>query len=152
MRRAVYLSALFILLSTGLQAQNTIDSVKQTIQYFFTALYQADANQLRECIADSAVLQTIVNSNDGKVLVKSTTVADFIKQVASYSPSTADERIQFETIKTDGPLAFAWTPYQFYWKGQFHHCGVNSFQLIRQNNQWKIQYIIDTRRKENCYQ
>jgi hypothetical protein len=62
----------------------------------------------------------------------------------------ADERITFETIKIDGPLAVAWTPYKFYYEGKFSHCGVNSFQLVRLNGAWKIQYLIDTRRRTGC--
>jgi len=62
----------------------------------------------------------------------------------------ADERISFETIKIDGPLAIAWTPYKFYYEGKFSHCGVNSFQLVRVDNQWRIQYLIDTRRRQGC--
>ena len=30
----------------------------------------------------------------------------------------------------------------------FSHCGVNSFQLFNDNGQWKIIYLIDTRRKK----
>lgn len=61
-----------------------------------------------------------------------------------------DERIQFDVVKVDGPLASVWTPYKFYFKGQFSHCGVNSFQLVRVNGEWKIQYLIDTRRRNDC--
>ncbi|MFP3594978.1 hypothetical protein SB689_23835, partial [Chryseobacterium sp. SIMBA_038] len=61
-----------------------------------------------------------------------------------------EERIIIEAIHTDGNLASVFTPYSFYLKGKFSHCGANSFQLVKQNEEWKIQYIIDTRRKDNC--
>jgi hypothetical protein len=47
-------------------------------------------------------------------------------------------------------MAAAWTPYRFYRNGEFSHCGVNSFQLVKMAEGWKIVYIIDTRRKEPC--
>ena len=53
----------------------------------------------------------------------------------------------FETIKIDGALASVWTPYKFYSGATFSHCGANSFQLVKIDGAWKIQYIIDTRRK-----
>jgi hypothetical protein len=53
-------------------------------------------------------------------------------------------------VKADGALAVAWTPYKFYYKGNFSHCGIDSYQLVRINGIWKIQYLIDTRRKANC--
>jgi len=40
-----------------------------------------------------------------------------------------------------------WTPYQFYYKEQYSHQGANSFQLVKGVDGWKIQYLIDTRRK-----
>jgi hypothetical protein len=62
----------------------------------------------------------------------------------------ADERISFETVKIDGPLAIVWAPYNFFFNGQFSHCGMDSFQLVRFGKEWKIQYIIDTRRRTGC--
>jgi hypothetical protein len=61
-----------------------------------------------------------------------------------------DERILAYEIRIDGPMATAWTPYEFYVNGDFSHCGVNSFQLVKFVEGWKIVYIIDTRRKEPC--
>ena len=45
-------------------------------------------------------------------------------------------------------MANAWTPYQFWFNDQFSHCGVNSFQLIKVDNTWKIFFLVDTRRKD----
>ncbi|HUM64696.1 MAG TPA: hypothetical protein PLV32_02570, partial [Chitinophagaceae bacterium] len=76
--------------------------------------------------------------------------ADFVQLVGSLKKDSADERISFETIRVDGPLAIVWTPYHFYYNGRFSHCGVNSFQLVRFEGVWKIQYLIDTRRRQGC--
>lgn len=131
-------------------AQTAEDSVKVTIQQLFTAMKSADGILLKDCFADSAIMQTIVQTTEGKSAVKNVLVEHFIHQIEQIEPGAADERITFEIIKIDGPLAIVWTPYQFYWKGKFSHCGVNSFQLVRTNKHWKIQYLIDTRRKVNC--
>jgi hypothetical protein len=61
-----------------------------------------------------------------------------------------EERLLGYSIRVDGPLAQAWTPYEFYLQGDLHHCGVNSFQLFRDPEGWKIIYIIDTRRVIGC--
>jgi hypothetical protein len=50
-------------------------------------------------------------------------------------------------IRIDASLAIVWAPYEFYYKGKYSHKGVDSFQLVRVNGVWKIQYLIDTRRK-----
>jgi hypothetical protein len=61
-----------------------------------------------------------------------------------------DERIEFNDIKIDGPMASIWMPYQFYRGENFSDCGVNSFQLYKAEKGWKIIYLVDTRRKKNC--
>jgi hypothetical protein len=124
------------------------DSVKAVINKLFTGMKTADAALLKTCFADSMVLQTI--SRAGKLVVKNEDPAGFIDFISKEAPGNADERITFDVVKVDGPLAIAWTPYNFYYKGQFSHCGVNSFQLVRFNGEWKIQYLIDTRRKQGC--
>ena len=148
-----HFSHLLILLSfctTSLHAQNAVDSVKNTIGKMFFSMKSGDANSLRECFTDSAILQTIARDKNGNAVIKNDRVADFIQVISTMPPNAADERISFEVVKVDANLAIAWTPYKFYLNGQFSHCGVNSFQLVRINNSWKIQYLIDTRRKQRC--
>ncbi len=126
------------------------DSVMAVISKMFTAMKNADPELLKSCFADSMVLQTISKNKEGMLIVRNDNPAGFIDFIRKESPGNADERITFDVVKVDGPLAIAWTPYNFYYKGQFSHCGVNSFQLVRFNSEWKIQYLIDTRRKQGC--
>ena len=132
------------------RAQSAEESIKTVINQMFTAMKNADAAVLKTVFADSALLQSISRTPDGKTVVRNEPIADFIEIVGKQTPGASDERISFESVKTDGQLASAWTPYAFYYNGQLHHCGVNSFQLVKINNAWKIQYIIDTRRKDGC--
>jgi hypothetical protein len=125
------------------------DSVKAVINTMFAAMKNSDTVLLKSCFADSMVLQTIGRNKEGLVILTEKP-SIFVESIGKLPAGDADERIVFETIKVDGPLAIAWTPYQFYYKGQFSHCGVNSFQLVRFNGVWKIQYIIDTRRRQGC--
>jgi Putative lumazine-binding len=139
-----------LVFSITIYAQTAEDSVKAAVNKMFTGMKSADAALLNSSFADSAILQTIAGNKDGSIVIKNESTADFIDFVSKLAPGVADERISFETIKIDGPLATAWTPYNFYYNGKFSHCGVNSFQLVRLRGEWKIQYIIDTRRKEGC--
>ena len=131
-------------------AQSAEDSVKKVIDQLFTAMKGADAAGIQAVFADSALLQTIARTREGSFTVKNEPIAGFAASIGKLPKGAADERIRYETIKIDGPLAAVWTPYQFYYNGQFSHCGVNSFQMVKINNSWKIQYIIDTRRKDDC--
>lgn len=139
-----------VCLSVNVNAQSAEDSVKAAVNKLFEGMKNADAGQISDAFSDSAILQTIARNKEGKLIVRNERVKDFAKFVSKQKKGAADERISFETIKVDGPLAIAWTPYTFYFEGKFSHCGVNSFQLVRINDQWKIQYLIDTRRRQGC--
>jgi hypothetical protein len=127
-------------------AQRAEDSVKAVITKMFAAMKGSDAKSLQECFADSVIFQTITRTG----AVRNEAIKEFIAQISSLPKDSADERITFDMVKVDDRLAIAWTPYQFFYAGKFSHCGVNSFQLVRFNGVWKIQYLIDTRRRVGC--
>ena len=143
------LPILLIFCALTVNAQTTEDSVKQSINSMFSAMKNANAAQLMSAFADSAIIQTIVQDRQGKVSIRTDDIRQFADFVGKQPVGNADERITFASINIDGNLASVWTPYQFYFDGKFSHCGANSFQLARINNEWKIQYLVDTRRK-NC--
>ncbi len=132
------------------QAQTTQDSVKATINNLFEAMKNSDTVKLNNCFANAAIMQTIVQKKNGEASVRTDQVQAFAASIASLPAGAADERITFDAIKIDGPLATVWTPYHFYYNGKFLHCGVNHFVLIQTPQGWKIQYIIDTRRTQGC--
>jgi hypothetical protein len=74
----------------------------------------------------------------------------FIQSIGNQSKNVLDEQITFSSFHSDGVLATVVTPYKFFYNGNFSHCGVNSFQLVKFSDGWKIQYIIDTRKKTGC--
>ncbi|MBD0277779.1 MAG: nuclear transport factor 2 family protein [Flavisolibacter sp.] len=131
-------------------AQQEEQAVKQAVTSFFDAMRHSDSTRLKAAFSPTAIMQTIVVNKAGERVVHTEQVEQFISAVTRPHPEVYDERIQFDVVRVDADLAIAWTPYQFYVGNQFSHCGVNSFQLVRLNGVWKIQYIIDTRRKEDC--
>ena len=146
-----YLLCLFFFINSSIavNAQSTRDSVIASVNNLFETMKKADTVLLKNFFSPNAVLQTI-KDDKGVVKVIDEKVNEFIEFVGKETVGSADEQIVVETVKIDGPLALVWAPYKFYYKGKFSHCGVNSFQLVRLNTGWKIQYIIDTRRKAGC--
>jgi Putative lumazine-binding len=138
------------LFTTQAKAQSAEDSVKAVINTMFAGMKNADAGLFKSVFSDSAIMQTISRSKEGKTVVLNESLNEFADFVGKLKKDSADERITFEMIKIDGPLAIAWTPYNFYFNSKFSHCGVNSFHLVRFNGIWKIQYLIDTRRRQGC--
>jgi hypothetical protein len=148
MKRFATLLVILIAITANIQAQTAEDSVKATVNRLFEGMKNADTTLLKSAFTDSPILQTIATNKKKQVYVKTDKFSDFEKFISQQKPGEADERIEFGTIRIDGPLAIVWTPYQFYYKGKFRHCGVNSFQLVKLEEGWKIQYLIDTRTKD----
>lgn len=144
----IFITALVTKYSDGQTAE---DSVKAVVKQLFDGMKNSDAALIRGAFADSAILQTIGRDKEGKMIIENDKVDEFAKLISGLKKGAADEQIVFESIKIDGPLAIVWAPYKFYFDGQFSHCGVDSFQLVFINGQWKIQYLIDTRRKQPCH-
>ena len=61
-----------------------------------------------------------------------------------------DEQILSIEIKQNANLATVWTPFTFYLDQKLSHCGVNSFQLVKTTNGWKINYLIDNAFQGDC--
>ena len=137
----------FLLISSFSFAQNTSEKeIIKPIENLFNAMKSADSLGVKNAFSGSAIMQTFGKNQE----IRTDKVEDFAKQVGASQAGDLDERFTISKILVDGNMASVWVPYQFYYKGNFSQCGVNSFQLAKIYNEWKIQYIIDTRRKENC--
>ncbi|MBS4070655.1 MAG: nuclear transport factor 2 family protein [Algoriphagus sp.] len=131
-------------------SQSEEKAVEDVIRSLFEGMKSKNAEQVAGAFYQEGLMQTVQVKPEGST-VGSNSVADFVKRIASTpAETTLDERILDYQIKVDGTMASAWTPYRFYVNGNFSHCGVNSFQLVKMADGWKIVYIIDTRRKEPC--
>lgn len=131
-------------------SQTEEEQIEAVIKSLFDGMRSKNADQVAASFSKDALMQTVISKPEGSE-VGSNAVADFVKRIATTPAETQlDERILGYQIKIDGDMAAAWTPYHFYVNGNFSHCGVNSFQLVKMADGWKIVYIIDTRRKESC--
>jgi hypothetical protein len=147
-KHLILLSGFLFFFMPPLIAQEEI-AVEQVIVSLFEGMKNKQEDLLRNAFHPDAIMQTVVFAESGSTIA-SNSVADFLNRVLNTPESTVlDERILDYQIKVDGHMASAWTPFEFYVNDVFSHCGVNSFQLIKAVEGWKIIYIIDTRRK-NC--
>lgn len=65
-------------------------------------------------------------------------------------PERFEERITNPAVEIDGDIAMVWAPYSFLIDGKVHHCGVNHFDLLRENGQWKVLNISWSQRTTGC--
>jgi hypothetical protein len=53
-------------------------------------------------------------------------------------PNVISERLIDPAVEIDDDIAMVWGTYVFTLNGKVQHCGVDHFDLVRENGQWKI--------------
>ena len=144
----------FLLIFLNLPAQELEPekaAVQKTIETFFEGFHRQDSTILKSVVAKDIILQTISKTEKGKAFVSTENFSNFLKSITGIPEDTKfQEIIKGYSIQVDGPMANAWTPYEFRIDEAFQHCGVNSFQLFKDDDDWKIIYLIDSSRKVGC--
>jgi hypothetical protein len=121
--------------------------IQMTIGKFFNAFHQRDSIALKKVCSENLVLHSISESEkESNFSIQK--ASDFYKSIATIPLSMKfEEKILSFKVQIDGAMAHVWTPYEFYVNDKLSHSGVNSFQLYKENEVWKVVYILDTRRK-----
>lgn len=125
--------------------------IKQVIETFFDGFHTRDSMIMKSVVNDKVVMQSISKNAQGEVKLTQEDFGKFMRSIMAI-PLTTEfrEELHSYTINMDGEMANVWTPYSLFVNEQFRHCGVNSFQLAKQEGEWKIIHLVDTRRREGC--
>lgn len=153
MKKTLLLLALSIT-TTIVKAQNQAaekQAIKKVIETFFEGLHKGDSTLMKSTMHNTIKIQTTATNREGTKMLKTETKQQLLINIANKKPQDIYlEKLLSYTIKVDGNLASVWTPYEFYFNGNFSHCGANSFQLFNNNGNWEIVYLVDMRRRQNC--
>lgn len=142
--RNIFITILFLASFTS-NAQK--QEIQKVIETFFEAFHARDSVKLKSICSDKLISQSILESPSGAKLSNEIASA-FYKSIASIpNEMKFQEKLLSFSIQIDGSMAHAWTPYEFYINEKLSHKGINAFTLFKENELWKIIYIIDTRRK-----
>lgn len=126
-------------------AQN--QEIQHTIETFFEGFHQKDSLKMKSVCDGKMILHSVSEGKKGTKL-KTVTPSEMYESIATIPREMQfQEKILSYNIQTDGAMAHVWTPYEFYINGELSHSGVNAFTLFKENEVWKIIYLIDTRRK-----
>jgi hypothetical protein len=53
-------------------------------------------------------------------------------------PRTHRERYWSPTVHVRGGIAQVWAPYEYWIDGQTHHCGIDTFDMVKADGAWKV--------------
>ncbi|WNC69989.1 nuclear transport factor 2 family protein [Thalassotalea nanhaiensis] len=125
------------------ESKNT--EVTKPINQLFDAMRTHDRDLLLAQFTANAMLQRIQPNGE----VKQSNLISFADSIAK-STKYLDEKLLAVQIQQQGNMASVWTPFAFYLDKKLSHCGVNSFQLVKTEQGWKIQYLIDNTYQGDC--
>lgn len=149
--RQTILTILVVFSCLPIKAQsNDAQAIRETIILFFEGFHERDEAKMQSVLDQQATFHSI--DERGEVAQLRTIAVDqFLNAVVSRSETPEwEERLHDFTIEVDGTIAQAWVTYSFWLGSDFSHCGVDAFSLFKSGDQWKISYLIDSRRKEPC--
>lgn len=150
-----FICLLLTLFSTTLiysasNAQTTDSSaIQATVEKFFTSIETRDRTLLESILVPNSLNISTNELANGDARFTTLSYEEMLTALTRPGRS-AMERAWDETILIQGHIAVFWAPYDFHVDGEFTHCGVDSFQLIKQEGQWLITNASWTRETENC--
>lgn len=80
---------------------------------------------------------------------RSSTFEEFNTQLAGCTRRML-ERMWTPQVRVHKGIASLWAPYDFWLDGAFSHCGIDSFDLVKTADGWKITGGIYTVEREGC--
>jgi hypothetical protein len=151
MRIIILITTLLATYSGAFSQKNHEEEVRQVIQTLFDGMRAGDSSKVHSVFMPKVAMATATTNKAGQsVLMQENSLATFLKAVGTPHKEIWNEEIWNVRVQIDGNLAQAWCDYAFYVDNRFSHCGVDAFQLFKQETGWKIFHLADTRRKEPC--
>lgn len=135
--------------STRAAAQTAKDSVLATVNEFFRAMTAKDTATARRVERLDGVSFAVRVRPESTTISRNTTER-YLQQLAAMR-DTYVERMWEPTVLIHGPIAVVWAPYDIHRNGQFVHCGVDAFTLVRSPTAgWQIASTAYTAEPNGC--
>lgn len=151
MKKILILILLLGYLAVDTSAQESDKAaIEEVITTLFDGMRIGDSSMVASAFHKEAPMHTVYTNREGNVVRGSGSLDSFLNAIGSPRENIWDEQILSVDVRIDADLASVWTPYKFFIDDTFSHCGVNSFQMAKLEGNWKIIYIVDTRRGSNC--
>ena len=123
--------------------------VMMPVTTLFDGLARRDPAVVLAAMRPDATATVATEQADGARSVRRLSAADFAAQIKP-GPERLEERLTDPAVEIDGDIAMVWSPYVFTIDGKIHHCGVDHFDLVRENGRWKIANVTWSSRTAGC--
>ena len=127
------------------------EKINLVIKELFDGYRAGDSTRVRAVFTAGAHAQTVLTTTNGvDKLSELKSIDNFVNYIGGGLAEIHDERLWDMKIHADDQLATVWCNYAFFLGDKFIHCGTETFLLRKEKNDWKIFYLIDTRRNAGC--
>lgn len=129
--------------------QSSKAGVIAAVDRFFAAISSNDARALEELYLPEADLFVRRPASDGQIVFKVRSAATDIAQMRA-EKRRLREYYWAPKVRVHGGIAQFWAPYAFEIDGKRSHCGIDAFDLILVEGQWRIASAMYTVEPQGC--
>lgn len=126
-----------------------VAAVMRPIEAMFAALAAHDGAAILAQTRPEGGATVAIERPDGSRQIRHLSWTEFAAGIKP-GPETFEERISDPAVETDGDVAMVWAPYVFLLNGKPEHCGVDHFDLVRENGSWKVLNVTWSQRATGC--
>jgi lysophospholipase L1-like esterase len=149
MRKAILALTLAVLSQPGHAKSIERSEVIATIDAFFRALGANDAAGLERLYLPDAHIAVRRQQADGSWIVRTRSGAEDVARARTETRQLV-ERYWNPKITVHQGIATAWMHYSFDIDGKRSHCGVDAFDLVKQDGTWRIAALMYTVETDGC--
>ncbi|MBY8823123.1 nuclear transport factor 2 family protein [Sphingomonas colocasiae] len=124
-------------------------AVMVPVNGIFAGLTAHDGQAILTHVRPEGMATVAIEKPDGGRAIRRMSWADFAGGIKP-GPQHLEERMTNPAIDIDGDIAMVWGRYVLLVDGKPHHCGVNHFDMLRENGQWKVLNVTWSQRTTGC--
>jgi len=147
--RSLFFALIFLLASAPAQAQNPEEAaILETIQHVFDGINEKNADLIRQSMMPDGILYATFLEEDSPA-ARYTSAEDFAAGITEAESVYHERMFEHELHVQDG-VALVWAAYDFHIDGNFSHCGVDTFSLVKTGDNWRVAALTYTVEREGC--
>jgi len=137
------------LLSANPEPGDEEAAVLMAVQRLFAAMESKDVAGARAAVDPEGDFVSVRLDENGEPIVRRSSIGDFVESLGAHQEHYL-ERMWEAEVRIRGAIATVWTPYDFHLEGQFSHCGIDAFQLLKTPAGWIITGGTYTMEQSGC--
>lgn len=131
-------------------AQNDEAAILDTVDAFFAALENRDRVALETITVPGSFNVSVRLDEKEAASYGIRNHAELVTALSSPGDTKRIERYWDPIVLIQKTIAVFWAPYDFHIDGEFSHCGIDSFQLIKQEGNWLLTNTSWTMETDGC--